>query len=245
MLKQSFEFGAYRIDSVTRTLWRGSALVALTGKEFDTLWALAQHAGIPIAKDRLLIDIWPDTHVSEGNLRQHVQALRKKLGKDATGQDYIRTIPNGYLLAAEVVTNAGIDPAEPPSDEPEQERQEVGASLPEPLQAGDVPTAPQTFVHKQRRRSRWIPALAAFGAGTAIVVGLFLARTSSLESPQPLPRGRLLARATSENRGLIRIPLSHIPAQVAISPRGDRLFAVGDDGESTKNRGEIATCAGM
>ena len=47
--------------------------------------------------------VWKDTFVEESNLRFCIHALRKVLGKNAEGKDYIETIPKrGYRLTAEI-----------------------------------------------------------------------------------------------------------------------------------------------
>src|ERR1017187_3869212 len=104
MENQIYEFGSFRISAFTRTLWRDDVEIPLTGREFDTLWALVQRTGRPVLQDILIKEVWGNTTVTDSNLRHQVSALRRKLGKDVNGKDYILNIPNsGYQLAAEVI----------------------------------------------------------------------------------------------------------------------------------------------
>ena len=207
MQRQFCEFGDFRLDPRQRVLLRRGALVHLTGKEFDTLWALARQAGTPVEKEALLKEVWGETTVGEENLRQHVRALRKKLGKDPQGEDYIRTIPNrGYFLATVVLSREEPDP--PPHSPPP-------AAAASPIDA--VP----------RRRKRRILAIAC--GALAILVVIWSADRSVSPDPNPYPvTGRLLARSTSQGRSPRRIALSHQLVHLAISPDGRKLFATGD-----------------
>ena len=47
--------------------------------------------------------LWPDSFVEESNLNQHVWTLRKTLGENKAGHEYIETVPKrGYRFMAEV-----------------------------------------------------------------------------------------------------------------------------------------------
>src|SRR5580700_10657612 len=152
MDQRLYEFGEYSIDSVQRTLWRGDAVVRLTGREFDTLLALALQAGKPVDKDALTAAVWPDTHVTDDNLRQHVRALRQ-LGKDPNGQEYIRNVPNrGYFLAATVRQRAESDNTESTTVTPEARPPQIADdSLDQPRQPCEA--APASPIRKKRPRA--------------------------------------------------------------------------------------------
>lgn len=88
-------FGQFRLDLRQRALFRGTDLVPLTPKAFETLAALACRPGEVISKTELMTLVWPDTFVEENNLTQSISALRKALGADLA----IETIPRrGYRL---------------------------------------------------------------------------------------------------------------------------------------------------
>jgi Tol biopolymer transport system component/DNA-binding winged helix-turn-helix (wHTH) protein len=111
-VKQFFEFGPYRIDTVNRRLTRDGEVVSLKAKVAETLLLLLEHEGEVLEKDDLMRRLWPDSFVEEANLTQNIYVLRKALA----GADYIETIPRrGYRFVAEVKRV----PAEPISSETE------------------------------------------------------------------------------------------------------------------------------
>ncbi len=115
MFRQAYEFDDFRISSVRRLVWRAGEQIHLSGREFDTLLALIQQAGTPIRGDVLTKEVWQDEADHAGNLRRQVSVLRRKLGKDANGNDYIRTIPNyGYQFASSVVCREEAAPIPTP-----------------------------------------------------------------------------------------------------------------------------------
>lgn len=99
-----YEFGAYRIDTSERLLLRDNGEnVPLTPKAFDTLLTLVENSGRLLKKDELIEKIWPGSFIEENNLAQNVSALRKALGVDAEGHQYIETVPRrGYRFTARV-----------------------------------------------------------------------------------------------------------------------------------------------
>jgi DNA-binding winged helix-turn-helix (wHTH) protein/TolB-like protein/Tfp pilus assembly protein PilF len=104
---QVYEFGLYRLEVATRRLLRGSELVPLTPKAFDTLLALIERRDRVVDKAELMKLVWPDSFVEEANLSQTIFVLRKTLGEDRNGRPFIDTVPRrGYRFAAE----ARLDP---------------------------------------------------------------------------------------------------------------------------------------
>jgi Tol biopolymer transport system component/DNA-binding winged helix-turn-helix (wHTH) protein len=98
-----YEFGPFRLDVANRLLLRDGEIVPLKPKVFDTLLVLVERSGQVVSKNELIEKIWPDTVVEENNLTQNISMLRKVLGKDSSGQDYIRTIPRrGYCFTSNV-----------------------------------------------------------------------------------------------------------------------------------------------
>jgi Tol biopolymer transport system component/DNA-binding winged helix-turn-helix (wHTH) protein len=97
------EFGPFHLDAANRLLMRDGEIVPLKPKVFDTLLALVEQPGQVLTKTELMNRIWPDTAVEENNLNQNISVLRKILGKDSSGQDYITTIPRrGYCFTSSV-----------------------------------------------------------------------------------------------------------------------------------------------
>jgi DNA-binding winged helix-turn-helix (wHTH) protein/TolB-like protein/Flp pilus assembly protein TadD len=105
-VKDYYEFGAFKIDSVERVLLRAGQPVPLTQKVFDLLLLLVQNSGHVVEKNDLMKEIWPDAIVEEGNLTQNISVLRKVLNDE--GHRYIQTVPRrGYRFVGYVREAAG------------------------------------------------------------------------------------------------------------------------------------------
>ena len=103
-----YEFGPFRIDTRQRVLLRDSEPVRLPLKCFKTLLVLVENSGHVIGRSELVEQVWPNTFVEEGNLTQQVFTLRKVLGADENGRQYIETFPKlGYRFAATVSKTPG------------------------------------------------------------------------------------------------------------------------------------------
>src|SRR5262245_7183573 len=103
-----YEFGAFRLDAAERVLWRGEEMIALPPKVFDTLWALVKEEGRVVSKYELMEAIWADSFVEESNLSQNIYTLRRMLGVDEQGRQFIETVPRrGYRFAVPVRVVAG------------------------------------------------------------------------------------------------------------------------------------------
>jgi DNA-binding winged helix-turn-helix (wHTH) protein/tetratricopeptide (TPR) repeat protein len=101
----AYRFGPFQLDIRERRLSRGTEVIPLRLKVFDTLRVLVENAGRLVTKQELLDAIWPETAVEENNLNHNVSVLRKALGEKATGQQYIETVPRvGYRFVATVET---------------------------------------------------------------------------------------------------------------------------------------------
>ena len=104
----AYRFGPFQLDIRERRLSRGTDMIPLRLKVFDTLCVLVENAGRLVTKEELLDTVWPDTAVEENNLNHNVSVLRKALGEKATGQQYIETVPRvGYRFVAPVETASG------------------------------------------------------------------------------------------------------------------------------------------
>jgi DNA-binding winged helix-turn-helix (wHTH) protein/predicted Zn-dependent protease len=96
-------FGPFRLDPVRRQLSRDGVQVAVTGRVFDLLLCLVQHADRLVTKDELLAAVWRDRIVEESSLAQAMSALRKVLQNDGPGDNLIATIAGrGYRMAIPV-----------------------------------------------------------------------------------------------------------------------------------------------
>ena len=98
---QSLMFGPYRLDRDQRLLFRGSEIIPLAPKVYDTLLALVESGGRVADKEDLLSRVWNNAFVKEGSLARNVSTLRKILGEGPQDQKYIVTVPKrGYRFAA-------------------------------------------------------------------------------------------------------------------------------------------------
>ena len=103
LARHYYEFGVFTLDPTQRLLLRAGKVVALTPKVFETLLALVENTGLVVTKDDLLNKIWPDTIVEERCLSQNIFLLRKALGENSKGHNYIETIPKvGYRFLPDV-----------------------------------------------------------------------------------------------------------------------------------------------
>jgi len=124
-VRGSYRFGPFHLDARERRLTRGTEVIPLRLKVFDTLLVLVENAQRLVTKQELLDTVWPETTVEENNLNHNVSALRKALGERATGQQYIETVPRvGYRFAAPVETVVAPAKASSPAPAP-RPRQEI------------------------------------------------------------------------------------------------------------------------
>src|SRR5258708_7538193 len=106
--KHFYQFGPFILDPAEHTLVRAGVLVALTPKAFDTLLTLVRRCPHTVEKEELFREVWPGTFVEDGNLAVNIFALRKALGTEEGGREYIETIPKrGYRFTAEVNQTIG------------------------------------------------------------------------------------------------------------------------------------------
>lgn len=102
----TFCFGPFQIDARDRVLRRDGVELPLTLKAAETLLVLLENAGHAVEKDAIISRVWASTFVEESTLAQNILTLRKTLGKQANGQEYIVTVPKrGYRFEAPVSVN--------------------------------------------------------------------------------------------------------------------------------------------
>src|SRR5262245_8087291 len=113
-----FVFGHFRLDPAQRLLFRGTEVVPLEPKVFETLLALVEAPGRALTKDELLSRVWPDAFVEEGSLTRNISTLRKALGSDDNPQGYIETLSRRGYRFRPVVERVSATPAPPAVPEP-------------------------------------------------------------------------------------------------------------------------------
>src|SRR5215469_1780538 len=117
--EEYYRFGSFQLDVAERELRQDGKIVALTAKTFDLLLILVQGAGRTFTKSELLESLWPGTAVEESSLSQTVFLLRKALGENGEGSEYIRTVQRrGYKFIGSVSRPDGVNKSAPLEREP-------------------------------------------------------------------------------------------------------------------------------
>jgi TolB-like protein/Flp pilus assembly protein TadD len=117
---EAYEFGPFHLNASDKYLLRTGEFIRLPLKCFEVLLVLVRNARRIVSGDELMREVWPNTFVEKSNLTQSIFTLRKILGEDNAGRQYIVTAPRrGYRLAAEVraigEASAGISQVVPDS----------------------------------------------------------------------------------------------------------------------------------
>jgi DNA-binding winged helix-turn-helix (wHTH) protein/TolB-like protein/Flp pilus assembly protein TadD len=103
LARELYEFGRFRLDPAAGQLSSGGKAIPLEPKAFQTLLFLVRNRGRLVEKDELMREVWPDRFVEENNLTRNISILRKTLGKDQNGNQYIETAARrGYRFVGSV-----------------------------------------------------------------------------------------------------------------------------------------------
>lgn len=95
----AIQFESLVIDPDRREVWRSDTPIELTPREFDLLYALAQHPGHVFSREELLQRVWGDDFVGIDRVVDvHIGTLRRKLEDDATLIQTVRGV--GYKFVA-------------------------------------------------------------------------------------------------------------------------------------------------
>ena len=86
-----------------RRLLNDGRQVELGGVAFDVLVALVDRAGEIVSKRKLMELVWPSVAADENGLRVQIAYLRKALGDEDSGSNYIKTVyGRGYCFVAPI-----------------------------------------------------------------------------------------------------------------------------------------------
>ncbi len=132
MEEQRYAFGQFTLDPGSGVLRRDGQPVTLGQRAVALLKALLDADGRPVGKDALIDAGWPGLMVEEGNLSVQIAHLRKTLGQQPDGQEWIITLPRlGYRLlkshaapadlGEEIIPSLAVLPFENLSGDPEQQ----------------------------------------------------------------------------------------------------------------------------
>ena len=108
-------FGPFRLFPEQKALYRAGKPLRLGSRAKEILFTLVENAGHTVKKSELMARVWPDIVVDDSALRVHIFALRKALGSEAPGMQYVETINgHGYRLNAQIRRADSALVAEPP-----------------------------------------------------------------------------------------------------------------------------------
>jgi len=217
----SLSFGPFRLNPTRRVLLRDGKPLRLGSRALDLLIALVDSGKDLISKEDLLKRVWPDTFIEEANLRVHIAALRKLLGDEGTGDQYIGTVAGrGYCFVAPVVRldEAAGNPVSAPSPPPAEAARHLPASITRVIGRSESVEA----ISNQLARRRFVTVVGPGGIGkttVALAVAAHLADSyqhrvcfvelASLSDP------RLIPGALASVLGLATLGDQPIPALVA------------------------------
>ncbi|RKN22086.1 winged helix family transcriptional regulator [Micromonospora musae] len=97
-----------RIHPEARSVYRGRTEIALTRREYDLLWCLAEHPRQVFTRRQLLGRVWGHPYTSPRSVDVHVRRLRVKLGADVPVVTTLRGV--GYRLGADCSVEIIRDP---------------------------------------------------------------------------------------------------------------------------------------
>ncbi|MET3896548.1 TolB-like protein/DNA-binding winged helix-turn-helix (wHTH) protein [Devosia sp. UYZn731] len=110
-------FGPFSFDRESAVLFESGSPVALGRRSACLLATLLEQRGKVITKADLLDAAWPKTAVEESNLSVQIAQLRRRLGRSASGADWIVTVSGiGYrFIPEELPASSGSAPMGMPS----------------------------------------------------------------------------------------------------------------------------------
>ncbi|HXK07442.1 MAG TPA: winged helix-turn-helix domain-containing protein [Verrucomicrobiae bacterium] len=109
---QAYAFGPFRLVPGERILRRGSQILSLPPKAFETLLLLVRNPGHLMRKEDLIQALWADSFVEEGSLTSQISLLRKVLADSGSAGAYIQTVPKlGYRFLSPVTRTWASGPA--------------------------------------------------------------------------------------------------------------------------------------
>jgi predicted ATPase/DNA-binding winged helix-turn-helix (wHTH) protein len=174
-LPATLRFGRFELQPGERRLLADGAPVAVGGRAFDLLHALAERPGQLVGKHALMDLVWPGLVVEENNLAAQVSALRKVLGGEV-----IATIPGrGYRFVAPLVSTTAANDVPVTGSEASGHddvaapalRTNLPAELPALLGRADDRQALATLVD----RHRFVSVVGAGGIGKSLLAQHLLA----------------------------------------------------------------------
>jgi DNA-binding winged helix-turn-helix (wHTH) protein len=101
-------FGPFRLFPSERRLENEGKPVRIGGRALDLLIVLVERAGEVVSNRALLEKVWQDVSVEQSSLRFCIKNLRKALGDNQRGKQYVANVPGrgySFVASAERVDN--------------------------------------------------------------------------------------------------------------------------------------------
>jgi len=101
--RDSISFGQFRLYPESRSIEKDGVPLELGSRAFDILTTLVEHAGEVVSQRDLMARVWRGLVVDPGNLRVHINSLRRALGDREGKERYIANVTGqGYCFIAPV-----------------------------------------------------------------------------------------------------------------------------------------------
>jgi TolB-like protein len=101
--RKTYKFGTIVFEAGRLQLTRGGDVIAIGQRATAILARLLDADGSVVTKDELFAAAWPGQIVEESNLSVQIAALRKVLGQNSQGEDWIMTAQRvGYRFSSEL-----------------------------------------------------------------------------------------------------------------------------------------------
>ncbi len=114
VVSADFRVGPWLVKPNLNTISRNGTTARLEPKVMEVLVCLAGRADQALAKEELVRAVWPDTFVTDDNLKHCISELRRVFEDDAREPRIIQTIPKrGYRLLAPVEPLNGTNECSP------------------------------------------------------------------------------------------------------------------------------------
>jgi adenylate cyclase len=124
-------FEDYALDTRTRELRRGEALVAIEPKAFDLLAYLIENRQRVVSKDDLIAQVWGGRIVSDSSLFTRINMARSAVGDNGEAQRLIKTIQRKGLRFVGVVREEQAPPGLAGASAVEAEKPVPALALPD------------------------------------------------------------------------------------------------------------------
>ena len=224
---EEYVFGPFRLIPHRHELFRDGVAVALGSRPIELLWALVEADGAMVTKQALFQRIWPRHVEADSSIWSAVKAVRRALGPDAGGAQYVVSVAGrGYRFAAPVTRRATDGAALTPDEAPAPSRSApLPGNLPQslgPLIGRDGEIARCLSLMEQSRlvtitgtggagKTRMALALGA-AAAERHADGVWLVELASLATPELVPEtiAALFGLNVQAGRAAIQVVASYL-----------------------------------